>query len=306
MKKIPISELDVIYISYDEPNADENWADLLNKCPWAKRSHGVHGSDACHKAAAALSETERFIGIDGDNIIDPEIFNLELDEPVMNSQRVLSWAASNIVNGLVYGNGGIKAWPVEYVMNMQTHECANKDTNQVDFCWTNDYIQIDKIFSEVYNNASPLQAYRAGFREGVKMSLEEGVTIPRENFFDKVYPANLKRLLTWCTIGADIENGLWCMYGARLGFYMTNMTNWDYTNVKDFQYLTKRWDEDVAPKFKGDDEHCFRTGYSWDKTKLMEEINRLGKIIEEEFALSIPVFNPKQSKFIKEIMQCNR
>ena len=61
---VSINDFDIVYISYDEPNADENYADLLEKCPWAKRSHGVWGSDAAHKAAAALSETERFITVD--------------------------------------------------------------------------------------------------------------------------------------------------------------------------------------------------------------------------------------------------
>ena len=77
--QVPITEYDVVFISYDEPNADENFADLLNKCPWAKRSHGVFGSDAAHKAAANLSETERFVGIDADNIVDPDFFNITID-----------------------------------------------------------------------------------------------------------------------------------------------------------------------------------------------------------------------------------
>ena len=52
MTIIPITEFDIVYISYDEPNAEQNYANLLEKCPWAKRSHGVWGSDAAHKAAA--------------------------------------------------------------------------------------------------------------------------------------------------------------------------------------------------------------------------------------------------------------
>jgi len=302
MGKISLSELDVIFISYDEPNADENWADLLNKCPWAKRSHGVFGSDAAHKAAAELSETDRFIGVDADNIVDPTFFNIEYDDQVMNSQQVFSWAGKNIVNGLVYGNGGLKAWPVELAMNMKTHECADKDTSQVDFCWNSNYTQINKVYSDVYNNASPYQAYRAGFREGVKMGLEEGVTIPKEDFFNKIYPDNLKRLLTWCSLGADVENGLWCIYGARLGCYMTNLTDWDYTNVRDFEYHTKMWNEEIAPKFKGDDEHCFRSDYSWDKLKLVEEISKLGKVLRKDLSLNIRSFTSEQSDFIKHIL----
>ena len=53
-KIVPINEFDVVFISYDEPNADQNYQDLLEKCPWALRSHGVWGSDAAHKAAASM------------------------------------------------------------------------------------------------------------------------------------------------------------------------------------------------------------------------------------------------------------
>ena len=105
---VSINEFDIIYISYDEPNADENYADLLTKCPWAKRSHGIWGSDAAHKAAAAMSETERFITIDADNIVNEDFFNVELDMDRVKPTHVISWAAKNKINGLVYGNGGIK------------------------------------------------------------------------------------------------------------------------------------------------------------------------------------------------------
>ena len=30
MAKIDVTELDIFYISYDEPNCEEHWADLLN------------------------------------------------------------------------------------------------------------------------------------------------------------------------------------------------------------------------------------------------------------------------------------
>ena len=67
--KVKIAELDIIYLSYDEPNAEKNYADLLTKVPWAKRVHGVEGSDAAHKACAELSETDRFVTVDGDNTV---------------------------------------------------------------------------------------------------------------------------------------------------------------------------------------------------------------------------------------------
>ena len=74
-----INEFDIVFISYDEPNADENYNDLINKAPWAKRSHGVFGSDAAHKAAADMAETDRFITIDADNIVKEDFFGVEID-----------------------------------------------------------------------------------------------------------------------------------------------------------------------------------------------------------------------------------
>lgn len=78
-EKFRILDYDIIYLSYDEPNAEKNYADLCSKVPWAKRVHGVEGSDAAHKACANLSETDRFITIDGDNTIDERFLNQEID-----------------------------------------------------------------------------------------------------------------------------------------------------------------------------------------------------------------------------------
>ena len=48
---IDIADLDVVFLSYIEPNKEHNWADLRSKCQWAKLVDCVEGSDAAHKAA---------------------------------------------------------------------------------------------------------------------------------------------------------------------------------------------------------------------------------------------------------------
>ena len=78
---VDVADLDCIYLSYDEPQKEEFWIEIQNLVPWAKRIDGVEGSDAAHKAAAAASDTERFILIDGDNIPDANFFDLQLDIP---------------------------------------------------------------------------------------------------------------------------------------------------------------------------------------------------------------------------------
>ena len=247
MAKIDVTELDIFYISYDEPNAEENWADLLNKVPWAKRVHGVKGFDAAHKTCAEQSETDRFITVDGDNIVMDEFFENTLDFPEKDhdgndiSESIFSWNAKNLLNGLVYGNGGLKCWPKEYTLGINTHEAAT-DGEGMEFCWKLNYIQMNDIFSEVHQTASPFQSFRAGFREGVKLSLDQGTRVPPHIFQDKIWYGNFNRLNVWCNIGTDVENGWWAIYGARLGCQMTVLTDWNTNQISDYDWFKDFFD----------------------------------------------------------------
>lgn len=285
--KIKVHELDVVFISYDEPNADKHYSTLLSMLPWAKRVHGIKGSDAAHKAAANLSETDRFISVDADNIIDKDFFLQEIEITEENKDFVFSWSGRNAVNGLVYGNGGLKCWTKDFVLNMKTHENADPtdSENVVEFCFDPRYYQINECFSTSYVNGSPYQAWRAGFREGVKMSLNRGAKA--ENV-KEVWWQNYQRLLIWCSVGADIKNGLWAIYGARLGCYMSACTDWDHHNVRDFDYLTQLWQEDSA-KLNDD--------------RLTEKIKYYGDELRSELQLEIAEMDENSSKFFKRVYQ---
>lgn len=299
-----LNSLDIIFLSYDEGNAEENWNDLLSKVPWAQRVHGVKGSDAAHKAAAKLASTDRFISVDADNIVDLSFFDLEIDfEAPKFKNKAISWAAQNIINGLEYGNGGLKCWPKQYVLDMKSHENSIDDNNQVDFCWDDSYIQMTNQYSITCPNGSPRQAFRAGFREGVKMSLHNGIKVDKDNFKNNIWIGNYKRLITWCSIGADVHNGLWSIYGARLGCHMTNLSNWNYVNVRDFEYLNMLFEseqETFELKFGSVNvEKCYKTGYIWDKDTLLKEIIKLGTSLRKNLGLEIAELDTDQSKFYK-------
>jgi len=301
---VPITEYDIVFMSYDEPNADENYADLLTKAPWAKRSHGVKGSDACHKAAAALAETHRFITVDADNIVRDDFFNIALDTNRFGPHDVISWAGKNVVNGLVYGNGGIKCWPKKVVEQMQTHEAASSSnpSSQVDFCWDINYHQMNNVYSDVHNNATPYQAYRAGFREGVKLTLADGQTVDSRALRAKVHYKNYQRLLVWMSVGTETQNGLWAMYGTRLGCFLTNLARdkFDYVNVADFDWHDKYWANEVAPQFATNpDTSCPRSGYKWNAAALQQETIRLGQVLRQQLDLEVADLDEHASKFFK-------
>lgn len=284
--KLYLAEVDCIFLSYDEPNADKNWADLLSKAPWAKRVHGVKGSDAAHKACARLSETDYFITVDADNIVNPKFFDIEidLDKLKFKDQTQFSWTGKNVINGLVYGNGGLKCWTRDFVLNMHTHEDSVNETNQVDFCWQDCYTQMSECYSDVVNNATPIQAWRAGFREGVKMTLNRGIKDTLFNAQHQLEKRNYQRLLIWSSVGADIENGKWAIYGTRLGTYMTHCTDWDYVNVRDFEYLNQ----------------LFKT-LDVNESNIDQHIADLGKELRNKINLPVAELDQSQSLFFKEV-----
>src|SRR6056300_1849351 len=132
--RVRVSDLDFVYISFKEPNKEENWADLKNKVPRAKRVDGVVGFDSAHKAAAEKAETDFFISVDGDNILDERFLLETIDFSLTDPKAVHRWRAQNSVNSLVYGNGGIVGWPKDTCLAMKTHENAQEQESEIDFC----------------------------------------------------------------------------------------------------------------------------------------------------------------------------
>jgi hypothetical protein len=286
---IKIIEQDIIFLSYDEPNAEKNYADLLTKAPWAKRVHGVKGSDSAHKACAELSDTEYFVTVDADNIVDPKFLEVEIDleKLKLTSDNVFSWCGKVHVNGLMYGNGGLKLWTRKFVNEMRTHENSDPNDNQgkVEFCFDNRYYQFNENYSESFTNASPFQAWRAGFREGVKMSLDRGTKI--KNVKDTWWQ-NYHRLLIWASVGADVENGIWSILGAREGCYKTMCTDWDYSQVRDFEWLTNYWEE---------------TKSTLEPAEASALINQLGRDLMIDCQMEIANLDQAGSRFFKTVYQ---
>jgi hypothetical protein len=243
MKQIDIADLDCIYLSYDEPQKEEFWVKIRNMVPWAKRVDGVKGSDAAHKAAAAASDTERFILIDGDNLPNDKFFNLILEfTDEQWETAVFRWRARNHVNGLMYGNGGLSSWTRTFVNNMRTHEATDgRAETEVEFCFDPMYWAMHDCYSTTYPNGSAFQAWRAGFREGVKMCLNKGARPTVSEFRDRVHQRNLDHLTVWHNVGADVEYGIWAIAGSRMGTYMTMLTDWNYRQVQNFDALEKLW-----------------------------------------------------------------
>jgi hypothetical protein len=178
-----------------------------------------------------------------------------------------------------------RLYPIQSISRIRLAVTAtDPDTKGlVEFCFDEKYYQFNENYSESYTNGSAFQAFRAGFREGVKMSLDQGAKVKD---LKSVWWQNYHRLLIWCNVGADVTNGLWSIYGAREGAYLTNCTDWDYTNVRDFDYLTQQWE----------------TEYSKITEEMLPyEIMGLGETLKHECGLETADVTPSASKFFKTV-----
>jgi hypothetical protein len=285
---IDIADLDCIFLTYDEPNKETNWIKIQNMVPWARRVDGVKGSDAAHKAAADASDTDRFVLIDGDNIPDASFFNLQLQLDSRSNGSVFRWKARNSINGLLYGNGGMSCWTKEFVYAMRTHEASDGTAaNDVEFCFYPNYWSMNDCYSTTYPDATPFQAWRAGFREGVKMCLDRGARPSLEEFNRRVHNRNYDHLCIWQSVGADNENGAWAIMGARHGTYKTMLTDWDYTQVQSFDALQSIWDTEVK------------------YTDVVDEAHSYGDHIRTRLGLPIVDMDPAESRFFKHHYKSN-
>jgi hypothetical protein len=287
LHKIDLADLDCIYLSYDEPNKEEHWVRIKNMVPWAVRVDGVKGSDAAHKAAADASSTDRFVLIDGDNIPYSEFFNqtLELDDNAMD--YVFRWRAENAINGLRYGNGGLSCWTKKFIYDMKTHENTDGSAeNDVEFCFHPHYIAMHDCYSTTFPNGSAFHAWRAGFREGVKMCLNKGVRPTVSEFQTRVHHRNLDHLTIWHNVGRDADHGVWAIAGSRMGTYMTMLTHWDYKLVQDFDELAKLWDtvKDSNPEMVA---------------------GRVAEELDGQLDLPMTVMGAEESKFFKHHYKSN-
>jgi hypothetical protein len=234
--------LDVIQISYNEPEADENFEILKFHAPHAKRVQGVKGIFNAHRAAAEISETSHFYVIDADAVVEEE-FNfkfrpvstkLEYDT-VPQTECVYVWRSRNPVNDLVYGYGGAKLFPRRALLKAKDW---NVDMTTTLGCTFVPKFQISNITAF---NTSPFDTWKSAFRECTKLSSS---IIPNGDNIDNEY-----RLDIWCSRGADRPFGEYSMMGANQG----KDFGWHYRNnktllnkINDFVWLKDTFNEAMA------------------------------------------------------------
>jgi hypothetical protein len=154
---------DIVFISYKEPNAAENYAALKERFPMTKPVDGVKGIHQAHIAAAKKCFTKMFWIVDGDaQILDS--FNFDYEVPDHQLDHVHVWRSKNPVNGLEYGYGGVKLFPRRMTIKMDTSKADMTTSISDNF----------RVMSEISNvtafNTDPFNTWKSAFRECAKLS----------------------------------------------------------------------------------------------------------------------------------------
>ena len=195
---------DIVFISYSEPNADENFENLMNRFPHRviHRVHGIKGIHQAHIEAAKICETPMVWIVDGDACIDEE-FNFEYQVPVWQYNNVHVWRSKNPVNGLVYGYGGVKLFPKQLTMDM--------DTSSLDMTTSisDKFIGVDEISNTTNFATGKFETWKSAFRECCKLASR---SIDRQEDTE-----TQQRLKIWTTVGADRPYGKYAIHGAKAG-----------------------------------------------------------------------------------------
>lgn len=195
---------DIVFISYNETNAEDNWELLKRKMPRAMRLHGIKGLHIAHATAAAMVSTEMFYVVDGDaEILD----NFEFDYSVAENkqQYVHVFRAKNPVNDLVYGYGAIKLLPTADVLAITNKEFKPDVTTSIN----RQYEVIHAISNITRFNTDEFNTWRSAFRECAKLASK---IIP-----DQVDAETEHRLNVWCNVGSNRPFGEFAILGAQAG-----------------------------------------------------------------------------------------
>jgi hypothetical protein len=219
-----VAAFDIVFISYNELNADENYARLKERFPLAKHVKGVAGIHQAHIEAAKRSFTPMFWVVDADAVIlDTFNFNYQLTKEEYDIVHV--WRSQNPVNGLEYGYGGVKLLPKKLTLSMNTSS-TDMTTNI-----SPRFKAMEEISNITAFNTDPFTTWRSAFRECCKLAVNNNME-------------SLARLDTWCTLNDTVPYGFYAYLGALAGrnYGEKNAPNKEaLSNINDFTWLEVLW-----------------------------------------------------------------
>ena len=219
---------DIVFISYNETQAEENWSNLKDRFPYAKRVHGVKGIHQAHIEAAKIAATDMLWIVDADAIV-LDSFDFSYIPDITNQDTVYVYTSINPINGLEYGNGGVKLFPRLATVNMDT------TTNDMSTSISDKFKVVDEISNIAAFNVDEFSTWRSAFRECAKLS--------SKTIKGQVDDETNERLRIWTTVGKDKPFGEYCIKGAIAGMEFGLSNGADLNLINNFDWLQEQFND---------------------------------------------------------------
>ena len=182
---------DIVFISYDEKDADLNYDILKKQQPAATRVHGVEGMVNALKVAAESSSTPWYYAVFAKTQVSDE-FEFNFNPNYLDVPGNYIFHAYNTITDYTYGHGAVLMYHSETVRNATTWG--------FDFTTSFPYTYIP-LMSCIVDSKTPWEAWRTSFREVLK--LREMDTVESKY-----------RMNRWLTVGKG-DVGEWSILGAQ-------------------------------------------------------------------------------------------
>ena len=219
-KGLIIEPMDIMFISYDEVDAERNWKSVIDRYGNAKWVHGVDGMINAIKEAAKRATTPWFYAVFG-KTNTAGCVNLHKVRPdyLRHPANYVS-LAYNATVGIEYGHDGVVLYDREWVLNTTD--------------WGLDFTMSHHVVTVLLRTANldlgdhdPWAAWRTAFREAYKLSHLNG-------------EEDIEHLSAWLTRGNK-----WTIHGAKAGRqHYLDGNLMDY-RVNDWKWLKERYESSI-------------------------------------------------------------
>lgn len=193
---IIVEDLPVVALSYNEPNCESNWNQLLKSRKDACRVHKAKGQDLAYELTSKIAHShnaKKYILIELNTQMNHNFWDLVF-EP---HEKHTSYVFNNVVfhNGLVYDYNATKILNVNKCLSYPSYSRLGYFHNPNPSPYG--------ITSITYNEQ---YAFRSAYKEVVKL-IRNGSSWC------------LETLWRWLNIGAHHRHGIYAIVGARFGAY---------------------------------------------------------------------------------------
>lgn len=188
---------DTVFISNNEPFADQNYNHLVNRYTRSVlRVNGINDRTQAFQAAANFVSTEYFFSVPAKlRINDDFAWNFSLPNSYYNNKHYIFYA-KNPVNNLVYGHMALVLYNKKLVLETVTPG--------LDFTLSKPHSVVPVVSGVSNFNLDPLVTYRTAFREVIKLLYYQSLNPTSENEY---------RIQQWTRIAQGL-NAQWCLTGA--------------------------------------------------------------------------------------------